>query len=128
MNKISILNILLVGSGGFLGSVLRYLVGLVTQYLARSASFPYGTLAVNVLGCLMIGYLGGIAQYRNIGTPEIRLFLFTGLLGGFTTFSTFGYDTFNLGRNLDLPIAFLNIFLHIALGLGAVFTGYIISR
>ncbi len=81
MNKISILNILLVGSGGFLGSVLRYLVGLLTQHLARTTSFPYGTLAVNVLGCLMIGYLGGVAQYRNIGTPEIRLFLLTGLLG-----------------------------------------------
>lgn len=122
------LNLLLVGSGGFLGSVLRYLVGISAQSLTGAAPLPYGTLAVNVLGCLTIGFLGGIAEYRHLFSPEIRLFVFTGMLGGFTTFSTFGYDTISLGRNFDLPIALLNILLHIVLGLGAVLLGYWASR
>ena len=122
------LNLLLVGSGGFLGSVLRYLVGLGAQHLPVQAPFLYGTLAVNVLGCLLIGFLGGLAQYRDIFNPSIRLFLFTGFLGGFTTFSAFGYDTFSLGRDIDLSIALLNVFLHIALGLSAVLLGFWISR
>ena len=120
------LNILLVGSGGFLGSVMRYLVGLGAQHLVRSSAFPYGTLVVNILGCLLIGFLGGPAQHRDIFNPSIRLF--SGILGGFTTFSTFGYDTFNLGRDVDLTIALLNVFLHIALGLGAVLLGFWFSR
>lgn len=122
------LNFLLVGCGGFIGSALRYLVGMGAQYIARSIGFPYGTLTVNVLGCLLIGFLGGLTQHRDAFTPEIRLFIFTGMLGGFTTFSAFGYDTFNLARNVDLPNALFNILLHIVLGIGGVCLGYWASR
>ena len=122
------LNLLLVGCGGFIGSALRYLVGLLAHSLAGSAAYPYGTLAVNILGCMAIGFLGGIAENRQLFSPEMRLFVFTGMLGGFTTFSTFGYDTFALGRGGDLSIALLNILLHLALGLGAVLLGYWLSR
>ena len=126
--KKAMLNLLLVGSGGFLGSALRYMISQGMQSLAGSAVLPYGTLAVNLLGCLTIGLLGGIAHYREVFSPEIRLFVFTGMLGGFTTFSTFGYETFNLGRSVDLPTALLNILLHMVLGLGAVWFGYWLSR
>ena len=122
------INLALVGCGGFLGSVLRYLAGLLTQSLTGSTALPYGTLVVNVLGCLIIGFLGGLAQHRQLFSPELRLFVFTGMLGGFTTFSTFGYDTLNIARGVDLPLALLNILLHISLGLGAVSLGYWLSR
>tara|TARA_Y100001968_G_scaffold163302_1_gene149297 strand:+ start:160 stop:537 length:378 start_codon:yes stop_codon:yes gene_type:complete len=122
------LNLLLVGSGGFIGSALRYLVGLGAQHLARHSAFPYGTLAVNVLGCLLIGFLAGLAQQRDLFNASSRLFVFTGMLGGFTTFSTFGYDTLALGRDIGLTLAALNIFAHIALGLGAALLGLFLAR
>ena len=65
------LNFLLVDCGGFIGSALRYLVGMGAQYIAPSIGFPYGTLTVNVLGCLLIGFLGGVTQHRDAFTPEI---------------------------------------------------------
>ena len=122
------LNRLLVGSGGFIGSALRYLVGLGAQHLARHSAFPYSTLVANILGCLLIGFLTGLAQQRDIVNASTRLFIFTGMLGGFTTFSTFAYDTFALGRDIGLTLAVLNVFAHIALGLGAVLLGLCLAR
>ena len=122
------LNLLLVGSGGFIGSALRYLVGLGAQHIARHSAFPYSTLAVNILGCLLIGFLTGLAQQRDIVSASTRLFVFTGMLGGFTTFSTFAYDTFALSRDIGLTLAALNVFTHIALGLGAVLLGLFLAR
>lgn len=119
--------LLLVGAGGFLGSVSRYLIG-GWVHRALGTSFPYGTLTVNVLGCLAIGLLGGLAETRQMITPEARLFLFIGLLGGFTTFSSFGYETLAFARDGEFVIAGLNVMLQIALGLGAVWFGFIISR
>lgn len=117
-------NLLLVGCGGFVGTVIRYwLGGLVTQ--ATSASrFPLGTLAVNVTGCLAIGLLAGVAETRHVFSPGVRLLLFTGLLGGFTTFSAFGLETVFLAREGAWRDAALNIALQIILGLGAVWLGY----
>ena len=122
------LNLLLVGSGGFIGSALRYLVGLCAQHLTRHSAFPYSTLAANILGCLLIGFLTGLAQQRDIVNASTRLFIFSGMLGGFTTFSTFAYDTFALGRDIGLTIAVLNIFAHIALGLVAILLGLFLAR
>ncbi|MCP3980946.1 MAG: fluoride efflux transporter CrcB [bacterium] len=120
--------ILLVGAGGFLGSVLRYgLSGLVHRWLPAS-SFPHGTLAVNLVGCLAIGLLGGIADSRQLIGPGLRLFLFLGLLGGFTTFSTFGYETHALARGSETTRALANVMLHVVLGLAAVWVGYSLSR
>ncbi len=117
-------NLLLVGCGGFLGSVTRYwLGGLVTQAAAASR-FPLGTLAVNVTGCLAIGLLAGIAETRHVFSPGARLLLFTGLLGGFTTFSAFGFETVFLAREGAWRDAALNIALQLVLGLGAVWLGY----
>jgi CrcB protein len=118
----------LVGVGGFLGSVLRFGVsGLVHRYLP-SAAFPYGTLTVNVLGCLAIGLLAGLTDARQVLGPGARLFLFLGLLGGFTTFSTFGYETVALLKDAERWRATMNIALHLGLGLSAVWAGYALSR
>ena len=117
-------NILLVGAGGFLGSAARYLLtGAVTQ-MTGAARFPAGTLVVNALGCLAIGLLSGVAETRHILTPAARLFLFTGLLGGFTTFSAFAYESYFLGREQLWPAVGLNVAGQVLLGLAAVWAGH----
>ena len=85
-------NLLLVGLGGFMGALLRYSITGFFQGWSKSVHFPYGTLVVNLLGCLLLGFLSQIAETRGIISAEARSFLFVGLLGAFTTFSTFGND------------------------------------
>ena len=110
----------LAGIGGFIGSALRYSVGGLIQDLSRSIRFPYGTLAVNVLGCLAIGFLSQLAETRGFFTAETRTLVFIGVLGGFTTFSAFGNETINLWREGESLRAALNIGAHLVLCLGAV--------
>lgn len=117
------INILLVGAGGFIGSVLRYLVSGWVQQASRSVDFPFGTLAVNVIGCFVIGILAQLAESRGVFTSESRLFVFTGLLGGFTTFSSFGNETLNLARDSQLMNAFANVSANLVIGLVAVWLG-----
>ena len=118
--------VLLVGVGGFVGSVVRYLLSRGVQQLLDTSSFPYGTLTVNVIGCLVIGILSGTAEARGIFSAEshIRAILFIGFLGGFTTFSAFGNETFTLARDDQILQAFTNVILQLAAGLGAVWAGY----
>lgn len=113
----------LVGAGGFAGSVLRYLISGYVQDLTKSTSFPYGTLAVNLMGCLVIGFLGQLAEARGVFTPEARALVFVGFLGGFTTFSTFGNESVNLFRTGENFLALVNMALHVIIGLGAVWLG-----
>jgi fluoride exporter len=122
------LGILLVGLGSCIGGVVRYGLSSWTHKVLDSSWFPYGTLTVNVLGCLFIGFLAGMAEARAAFTPEIRLFIFVGILGGFTTFSSFALETFALARDTQMVAAFANIGLQLALGLGAVWIGNILSR
>lgn len=117
-----------VGAGGFIGSVLRYGLSGLVHRAAGTGGFPYGTLAVNVTGCLAIGLLGGLAEVRQVAGPELRLFLLIGLLGGFTTFSTFGYETLALARDGDHVKALANAGLQLALGLGAVWIGFVLAE
>lgn len=119
---------LLVGAGGFVGAALRFGVSGGVQRLAGFSSFPYGTLAVNVLGCLAIGLLSGLAESRQVLTPEARLLILIGLLGSFTTFSTFGYETLTLLRDGVLLRAAANVALQVGLGLGAAWAGLALSR
>ena len=119
---------LLVGTGGFLGSVFRYALSGLVHRLAPFAAFPYGTLAVNVTGCLAIGVLCGLTESRQIVGPDLRLFLLLGLLGGFTTFSTFGYETMALLRDSEQLRAATNVLMHVFAGLSAVWLGYSLSR
>jgi len=115
--------VLAVGIGGFIGSVLRYLVSGYVQQLSQSITFPYGTLVVNVVGCFIIGFLSQLADARGVFTAESRAFVFVGILGGFTTFSTFGNETLNFLREAENFPALVNVGAHLLLGLGAVWLG-----
>ena len=120
-------NILLVGFGGFIGSVLRYLASGYVQQSTKSIDFPYGTLVVNVVGCFIIGFLAQLAEDRGVFTSESRIFVFTGFLGGFTTFSSFGNETLNLARDSQMLNAFANVGANVVLGLFAVWLGRTVS-
>jgi len=124
----SLLQLLLVGTGGFLGSVLRYVVSGAVHRLLPTTTFPVGTLTVNALGCLAIGFLAGLAETRQLLTPESRVFLLLGLLGGFTTFSTFGYEAFELLRDAEHWRAAGVVALHLGVALPAVWVGYTLSN
>ena len=121
------ITILTVGFGGFIGAIFRYLGGGMIQTLFKSQNFPYGTLLVNLLGCFIIGFLGGYSDNMNMFSSKTRHFLFIGILGGFTTFSTFGYESVLLMRDHALGAAMINIGMHIFAGLFFVYVGYSIS-
>ena len=112
--------IFLAGIGGFIGSALRYSVSGVVQELSHTIRFPYGTLVVNLIGCLAIGFLSQLAESRGILTAETRTLVFVGVIGGFTTFSTFGNETINLWREGEGWLAGLNVAGHLVLCLGAI--------
>jgi len=117
--------ILLVGLGGFVGSAARFgTTGLVHRMLPMT-TFPYGTLVVNVIGCLMIGCLGGLMELRQVLDPSHRLFLLIGVLGSFTTFSTFAYETLGLLHAAEMGRAMLNVVGHVVIGLAAAWLGYV---
>ena len=119
---------LLVGLGGFLGTVLRYgLGGLIGRWKA-GWTFPLETLVINVVGCLVLGLLAGLSESRGIFAGTTRAFLFIGVLGGFTTFSTFGYETFQLLRDGQWPAAGLSTLLQLGLGVGGVWLGHALSK
>ena len=120
-------NIILVGIGGFIGSVLRYLASGYVQQSTKSIDFPYGTLAVNVIGCFIIGFLAQLVEERGVFTSEARSFVFVGVLGGFTTFSSFGNETLNLARDSQMMNAFANVGANVILGLFAVWLGRTVS-
>ncbi|MBI2757976.1 MAG: fluoride efflux transporter CrcB [Chloroflexi bacterium] len=113
----------LVGAGGFVGSILRYWFSGLVQQWTQSAVFPFGTLAVNLTGSLVIGFLSQLADSRGVFTAETRALVFIGVIGGFTTFSTFGNETMNFLREGENLPAVLNVSAHIILGLGAVWLG-----
>jgi CrcB protein len=119
------LKLMLVGIGGFAGSTSRYMLGAWVHRVLKNPGFPYGTLAVNVLGCLLIGLLGGIAEQQRWFTPETHLLIILGFLGGFTTFSSFGYETYSMAAQSRFPVAALNIVVQLLFGLGAVWVGRI---
>jgi CrcB protein len=121
-------NIVIVGLGGFAGSTLRYLISGWVQRLSDDALFPYGTLGVNVLVCLAIGLLGGWVENAELFSPSTRLFLLIGVLGGFTTFSTFGYEAMALLCDSELTAASMYVGLHLVLGFAAVALGYGLSN
>lgn len=114
---------LLVALGGAIGSVARYkLSGFVLQH-TLDWRFPTGTFAVNVIGCLAAGILAGFAERHGYFSEETRLLLFTGLLGGFTTFSAFGLETMFLLKRGDLMVAGANIVVSVVAGLAALWLG-----
>lgn len=121
-------NALLAGLGGFIGTLLRYLLNSGIYRFFDYPIFPYGVLIINLIGCFVIGLLSGLAETREIFTPEVRIFIFIGILGGFTTFSSFGYDTFNLLRDGQMLFATINVLVQVVGGLFLVWGGYLLSR
>jgi fluoride exporter len=114
-------------AGGGAGSMLRYAVGLWVE--ARTGpGFPWGTFAVNASGCLLIGVLATLADEHAWITPAARLALVTGVLGGFTTFSAFGLETFQLFEDGRAALALANAFGSVTVGLFAVAVGVALTR
>jgi CrcB protein len=116
-------SILLVALGGGLGSVARYALGGWVLHHTVDWRFPLGTFVVNVLGCLVAGLLAALAERYEFFPPEARVFLFTGLLGGFTTFSAFGLETMFLLRRGEIFVAGANVVASVLCGLLAFWIG-----
>jgi CrcB protein len=123
-----VLLVLLVGVGGFLGAVSRYLLGGWVHNVLRRPWWPYGTFAVNIVGCLLIGFVVGVGDGRNALSAQSRAFILIGFLGGFTTFSAFGYETYALVRQGQMLGALVNVGAQVVLGLAAVWAGHTIAQ
>ena len=119
--------LILIGLAGFVGTVARF--GL-SEFVAERAggSFPWGTLVVNVIGCFLAGFLFCILQERTTGYEVIRTVLMVGFLGGLTTFSAFGLQTFTLLKNSQVGLALLNLLVSNLVGLAMVWAGYSTAR
>jgi len=114
--------LLLIGTGSFIGGVLRYSISqfIQTKFLS---TFPFGTLGVNIMGCFVIGLVFALSERTNM-SPEMRLFLATGICGGFTTFSAFSNETFSLMRDGQFFYASAYITSSVLFGVLATFFGY----
>jgi len=117
---------LLIAAGGAIGTVFRYILSGI-DYKLSSGVFPVSTIIINLTGSLVIGLLWGLCEYSAISS-NVRMFIFIGLLGGFTTFSTFCLENFNLIRDGELKIAVCNVVLSNVLGVVLVFIGFFLSR
>jgi CrcB protein len=120
-------NILLIAIGGALGSAARY---LLSSFVLRATGslLPIGTFAVNVVGCVIFGAIIGAAQQRFILTAEARAFLLVGVLGGFTTFSSYAYESFLLMRDGQLAAAAFNIVGQVVAGLAGLWIAYVMTN
>lgn len=103
--------IVMVGLGGALGSIARYKVGSWIFHRAEATNFPWSTFMVNLAGCLVMGVLAALAERHDLFSPSTRIFLFTGLLGGFTTYSAFAYESAVLMRKglLNVALAYMSV-------------------
>jgi CrcB protein len=122
------LNILFVGVGGFIGSIGRYLLSGAVYQMFPNLHFPIGTTVVNILGCFLIGITTALVEVRNLLSPEVRVFLMIGMLGGFTTFSTFGYETIALLRDGAFLTGLANVLIQVIVGVSAVWLGFNVIR
>ena len=116
-----------VGLGGFVGTLARYwLSGVIARRYGET--FPFGTLAVNALGCFIIGFLFYFFYDRSLAEPTPRTVVFIGLLGGFTTFSSYGLQTFTLLRDGEVLLALANVAASNILCLVLVWLGYTLAK
>lgn len=122
-----ILNYFYVMAGAALGGLLRYVVADLVQRNAKII-FPLGTLSVNVIGSFLLGFIIFFLGEREIISAEMRLFLTVGICGGFTTFSTFSYETLSLLQESEFLYASVNIVLNVVLSLIAIYLAYLLSK
>ncbi|MBN8549008.1 MAG: fluoride efflux transporter CrcB [Deltaproteobacteria bacterium] len=115
--------LLIVGVGGFVGSILRFKVGSTIFHALPGTRFPWGTLTVNICGCMLVGIIASLLERLSSHNADLRLLLITGFLGGFTTFSAFGLETMQLLRIGEFSLAAANILASVLLGLTAVWLG-----
>ena len=120
-------NLLLIAIGGALGSVARYLLSSLVLRVTGSL-LPLGTFAVNLVGCVVFGAIAGAAAQRFILTPPARAFLLIGVLGGFTTFSSYAYESVLLLRDGQFAAAAFNIVGQVVAGLGGMWAAYVITN
>ncbi|HWC76712.1 MAG TPA: fluoride efflux transporter CrcB [Blastocatellia bacterium] len=120
--------VLLVLLGGAFGTGLRYSLSLAIHPHINGSPFPYATLLVNLSGCLAIGVLAELFEARVLVSPNVRVALLTGVLGGYTTFSSFGFDTFHMIREGRIGLAAVNVSASVVLGLTAVWAGMRLGR
>ena len=121
------LNVFAIGSAGFFGAVTRYYIsGWV--YTLCGAKFPYGTLAVNVTGSLLLGFIYTLSMDRSLFSPEMRMAITIGFLGSLTTFSTFSLETFNLIYEGSFLLSFVNMAINVVLSLLAVIAGIALAK
>ncbi|MCG8345565.1 MAG: fluoride efflux transporter CrcB [Chlorobiales bacterium] len=118
--------LLLVGAGGFAGAVARYLVGLALPFIGTG--FPFGTFAVNVAGCLIIGFISELSITTSLVSPELRLLFATGFCGGFTTFSSYMYEIMSLLRDGEMLYASIYLFGSIIGGILCLYLGMQLAR
>lgn len=126
--RVVAMSYLIVFVGAGIGGVLRYAMSPAVQRACNDWTFPIGTFSVNMLGCLFIGILGQLAESKGLFTGEMRLFLFVGVLGGYTTFSSFGFETFQLLRDGQFLYAIANAAGQVIFGLLCVWLGWVIGR
>lgn len=115
--------ILWVGIGGCIGAVVRFKIGAIILHTASDWKFPISTFAVNVSGCFIAGILAGLAEKHDLFGADLRLFLFTGLLGGYTTFSAFGIETVYLLQRNEMIFAVANAILSVLFCIVALWLG-----
>lgn len=112
--------------GGAIGALLRYMIsGMTYRYLG--GSFPWGTLSVNLIGAFIIGFLWGLSEI-TIVSSDFRSFVFIGIIGSFTTFSTYSLETFNLFRDAEIKLVLANVLITNVLGIALVLFGFIASK
>jgi len=120
-------NFLAVFVGGGIGAAARYwLSGAIAR--SSGSAFPLGTISVNVIGCFLIGLMMTAFEDRFVVTPVLRVFLTIGILGGFTTFSTFGYETIAMMKDAEFFYAGVNVLLSVAMCLAATYAGTVVGK
>jgi len=121
------LKVLIIAIGGALGTLGRYSLSGFAHRLINPTVFPIGTLAVNLIGSFIIGLLWGLSETSMVSS-NMRSFLFIGVLGGFTTFSSFSLETLNMLRDGEMKLAFVNLLLNNVLGIGLAFLGFALTK
>ena len=120
-------SLLYIGIGSFIGGIGRYLLQQFVQKQFPS-SIPLGTLSVNIIGCFIIGIVYALSAKSNLISPELRLFLATGICGGFTTFSSFAYENVSMVLDGELYYPLLYTLISVVIGFGAVHLGILLIK